>query len=110
MTKLINKTCVPCEGGVEPLDAGQVREFAAQIPAWTVTQDNKKITRTWLLSDFVAAMKFINSVAGIAEQEGHHPDIHVSYNRVTIELYTHSIGGLSENDFIIAAKIDEIII
>ena len=105
---LKDKKCIPCEGGVEPLGAEHVREFAAQIPAWTVTEDNKKITRTWLLPDFVAAMRFINTVADIAETEGHHPDVSVSYNRVIIELYTHSIGGLSENDFIVASKIDEI--
>jgi 4a-hydroxytetrahydrobiopterin dehydratase len=105
---LKDKKCIPCEGGVEPLDASAVREFAAQIPAWTVTDDNKKISRTWLFADFIAAMKFINSVADIAETEGHHPDISVSYNRVIIELYTHSIGGLSENDFIVASKIDEV--
>jgi 4a-hydroxytetrahydrobiopterin dehydratase len=105
---LKDKKCIPCEGGVEPLDASAVQEFAAQIPAWTVTDDNKKISRTWLFPDFLAAMKFINTVADIAETEGHHPDVSVSYNRVIIELYTHSIGGLSENDFIVASKIDEI--
>jgi 4a-hydroxytetrahydrobiopterin dehydratase len=105
---LQNKKCVPCEGGVEPLDIIKTQELSQEVPEWKIIEDNKKITRTWLLSDFVTAMKFINSVADIAETEGHHPDIHVSYNRVTIELYTHSIGGLSENDFIVAAKIDEI--
>ena len=105
---LKDKKCIPCEGGVEPLRAEQVQEFVQQIPAWTVTDDNKKISRTWLFPDFITAMKFINTVADIAETEGHHPDISVSYNRVTIELYTHSIGGLSENDFIVASKIDEV--
>lgn len=103
-----DKKCVPCEGEISPLNVDQVQEFVQQIPTWTVSDDNKKITHTWLLPDFVTAMKFINSVADIAETEGHHPDISVSYNRVTIELYTHSIGGLSENDFIVAAKIDNI--
>ncbi len=78
-------------------------------PAWEISEDGKKISRKFKFKDFKEAMQFINKVADIAETEGHHPDLHIFYNKVVIELWTHTVGGLSENDFIMASKIDLII-
>ena len=106
--KLTEKHCVPCEGGTPPLTPEQVAEYQKELPeAWDVL-DNMKITKKFLFEDFKEAMAFVNKVAEIAEAEGHHPDMHVSYNKVLVELWTHAIHGLSDNDFILAAKIDGI--
>ena len=78
-----------------------------KIDGWTT--DNKKISKTFKFADFKEAMKFVNKVADLAENEGHHPDINISYNKVEIILWTHAIGGLSTNDFIVAAKIDQLL-
>src|SRR5581483_12029833 len=102
---LSQKHCVPCEGDTLPLPPNAAAEYSENIPEWQII-DNKKITREFKFADFKAAMAFINKVADIAESEGHHPDIYIFYNRVKLELSTHAIGGLSENDFILAAKID----
>ncbi len=105
--KLSDKKCIPCEGGATAMVHDDIMIYMNDVPGW-VLEDDQKITRTWMFSDFVHAMKFINMVADIAEKDGHHPDIFVSYNRVVIDLWTHSIRGLSENDFIVAAKINAI--
>lgn len=107
-TTLNKKHCVPCEGGMPPLDHEYVQKYAAQVPEWNVSDDEKKITREFAFKDFVEAMKFVNAVAAVAEAEAHHPDIYIFYNKVRFELSTHAMNGLSENDFILAAKIDEI--
>lgn len=86
----------------------QAISLLSEIPKWNLDSKAKKISRTWLFKDFVTAMNFIKKIATIAEREGHHPDISVSYNKVIIDLWTHSIKGLSENDFIVAAKINHI--
>ena len=104
---LTQKKCIPCEAGTLPLNEEKVNELLKEIPAWTL-KDNH-LYKKFKFRNFVEAMKFINSVADIAEQEGHHPDFCVHYNKVEIELWTHAINGLSENDFIIAAKIDKLI-
>lgn len=80
-----------------------------QVPGWTLATDGKQITRTLLFKDFAQALQFANKVGDIAEAEGHHPDLHVSWGRVMVELWTHAVGGLSENDFILASKINNII-
>jgi len=103
---LLKKKCVPCEGGAEPLSALQTKDYLDEVHGWTVTPDNKKITKDFKFSDFIGAINFVERVADVAEMEDHHPDIHVFYNKVQIELSTHAIDGLSENDFIVAAKID----
>lgn len=103
-----NKNCVPCEGGVPPLSSDDAREYLTSLSGWELDSESKKISKKFSFKDFVQAMVFVNMVAVIAEAEGHHPDIAVSYNKVTCELTTHAIGGLSENDFIVAAKIDAI--
>ncbi len=105
---LTQKKCVACEGGTPPLTADQVATYLAELKTpWEVI-DNKKIRHLYTFIDFKEAMAFVNKVADVAEAEQHHPDITVSWNKVTIELTTHSIGGLSENDFIVASKIETI--
>mgnify|MGYP001578602395 CR=1 FL=1 len=106
---LINKKCVPCEGGAPPLTKEQVREYLVEVPEWRVAGDYKKIRREFTFKNFVEAMRFVNRVAELAESEGHHPDLHVAYSRVRIELWTHAVHGLSENDFILAAKINKLL-
>jgi 4a-hydroxytetrahydrobiopterin dehydratase len=105
---LAEKHCVPCEVGTQPFDLETVQGLLPMVPAWKPDDEVKKIVRSFRFKDFVQSMRFINKVADVAEEEGHHPDIFVSYNYVKICLTTHNIGGLSENDFIMAAKIDEI--
>ena len=105
---LASKKCVACEAGTPPLDETQVTKYKLQIDtSWNVTE--KLLSRDFKFKDFKEALDFINKVGAIAEEEGHHPDIHLtSYNKVKIELFTHAISGLSENDFILAAKIDQL--
>lgn len=105
---LSNKKCVPCEGGIEPLTREEVQEYKKSIrDEWKFT-DNNKISREYLFVNYRHTMDFVNSVANLAEKEGHHPVMHVYYSRVVIELWTHAINGLSENDFIMASKIDKL--
>lgn len=108
MIHLSDKKCVACEGGVPPLNEKEIQEYLGQIKAGWKVLDDKKITKDFKLKDFNEAMEFVNKVASIAEEEGHHPDMHIFYNKIKIELWTHAINGLSENDFILAAKIDKI--
>lgn len=105
MDDLTKKHCIPCEAGTPPLGAAAIAMHAKNVPDWQVA-DMKKISREFKFKDFQQSMAFINRVAEIAESEGHHPDISIFYNLVRLELSTHAIGGLSENDFILAAKID----
>jgi len=105
---LTKKHCIPCEGGMPPLDPERVPNYLKHVPSWT-SPDSKKIIKEFKFKDFKEAMTFVNKVAGLAESEGHHPDIYIFYNVVRLELSTHAIGGLSENDFILAAKINKLI-
>jgi 4a-hydroxytetrahydrobiopterin dehydratase len=106
--QLASKHCIPCDIGTTPFDVEMIRSFQPMVPKWKPDKDAKKITRSFRLKDFVEAMRFVNKIAEVAETEGHHPDLFVSYNYVKITLATHNINGLSENDFIMAAKIDEV--
>jgi 4a-hydroxytetrahydrobiopterin dehydratase len=107
--ELIEKKCVPCEGGIPALDATEVEALLGSVPDWRLTGEGKRIRREWRAKNFVAAIDFFKKVADLAEAEGHHPDLHLEgYRNVAIEIWTHAIGGLSENDFILAAKIDRI--
>jgi 4a-hydroxytetrahydrobiopterin dehydratase len=107
IAELKKKKCVPCEGGVPTVPRDQAEQLVADLSGWTISDDGIRIRREWTAKNFVAAIEFFNRVAELAEQEGHHPDLHlVGYRKVAIELWTHAIGGLSENDFILAAKID----
>lgn len=102
------KSCGPCEGGVPPLEGQEVQEYLGQLKTqWTV-EGNKQIVRTFKFKNFKKTMDFVNKVADIAETEQHHPDIYITYGRADITLTTHAIGGLSENDFIVAAKIEQL--
>lgn len=106
---LTQKKCVPCEGGVPPIRGNTLKEYLAQVPAgWEAVEDEKKIRKEFKFRDFKEAIDFVVKLARLAEEEGHHPDIFIFYSRVIIELWTHIIGGLSENDFILAAKIDKL--
>ncbi len=106
MSNLASKKCVPCEGGAKPLSADEAKKLATEVPMWKLSQDAKSIGRDYSFGGFMDAMEFVSMVADIAEGEDHHPDIHIFYNRVRLELSTHALKGLSENDFIVAAKID----
>lgn len=102
--QLLNKKCVPCETGEGKLEIEKVKEYLKAIPDWLLIGDT--IVKEFKFKDFVRAMKFVNSVADLAEAEGHHPDIAVSWNKVKLTLYTHAASGLTENDFILAVKIN----
>lgn len=105
--QLTTRRCVPCEGGVEPCPIDHSQQQLQALDGWQLDEAGQAIWRQWGLKNFVQAMKLVNAVAELAELEQHHPDLHVTgYRQVRIELTTHAIGGLSENDFILAAKID----
>jgi 4a-hydroxytetrahydrobiopterin dehydratase len=107
--QLTKKKCVPCEGGVPKYSLEQSQAQLERLSGWRLTHDGERIRKDWVVKHFLAGMEFFNSVAELAEDEGHHPDLHLEgYRNVWIEIYTHAIGGLSENDFILAAKIDEL--
>lgn len=108
MNELTEKHCVPCEGGALPLMREESAKLHEQTPDWTIAPDGLSISRTFSFTNFVGAMDFAAKITPIAEAEGHHPDLSISWGKVTVTLMTHAIGGLSENDFILAAKIDEI--
>ena len=105
---MTNKHCVPCEGGIAPLTGEMLNRYFDELPTGWQLIEGKKMRHVFTFKDFKEAMTFVNKVADVAEAEQHHPDISVSWNKVTIELWTHSIGGLSENDFIVAARIEAI--
>jgi 4a-hydroxytetrahydrobiopterin dehydratase len=105
--ELLRKSCRPCEGGVPPLGRDQAVALLAGVPDWHLSEDGTRIRRRWVARDFASGIAFLQKVAELAEQEGHHPDLHLEgYRNVAVDLWTHAIGGLSENDFILAAKID----
>ncbi len=107
LQSLAAKRCVPCEGGVPRYTRPEAEEQLAQLSGWVLNEPGRRIRKHWKARDFMAAIEFFRRVADLAESEGHHPDLHlVSYRNISVELYTHAIGGLSENDFILAAKID----
>lgn len=104
--ELIEQKCEPCAADGTPLSAREAEELFREVPKWSLKE--KSIERELRFKDFRQAMDFVNKVAAIAEEEGHHPDIFISYDRVRLFLSTHKIGGLSRNDFILAAKIDRL--
>jgi 4a-hydroxytetrahydrobiopterin dehydratase len=109
MSKLAKKRCVPCEGDAEPLYPEQAEELLKQLSdEWMLIDQCRMLARTFTFKDFKQALAFANKIGEIAEEEQHHPDLTVGYGNLGVELTTHAIGGLSENDFIVAAKIDEI--
>ena len=101
------KQCRPCEGGVDPLTPDEARTYLGILDHWTLAVDAKDISKQFVMRDFLAAIEFINAIAPVAEAEDHHPDLHLTgYRKLAIHLSTHAIKGLSQNDFIVAAKID----
>jgi len=107
---LASRKCKPCEGGAEPLPPSAARQLLADVQGWELTGDGKSIRKPIKCKDFLDAVALMQKIAPIAEAEDHHPDLHLTgYRTLTIELSTHAIGGLSENDFILAAKIDQVI-
>jgi len=107
--ELARKKRVPCEGGVPLLTRAQAKELLRALPGWTLASNGKSIRKEWLMKDFVAAVRLIDRIKDVAEADGHHPDLHLTgYRRLAVELFTHAIGGLSENDFILAAKIEKL--
>jgi 4a-hydroxytetrahydrobiopterin dehydratase len=108
-SELAGKHCAPCEGGIPPLSSEEVREHLQALPEWKPTPDGRGIRREWRVKNFAAALDFFERIGEVAEAEGHHPDLHlVGYRNVAVELSTHAINGLSENDFILAARIDRL--
>lgn len=105
---LTAKTCTPCQGGIDPLSKAEAERMMAQIPGWQLADAGNRLTRTWKFKDFAQALAYVNRVGELAEQEGHHPDFKFGWGYVTVELWTHKIGGLHENDFILAAKVSNI--
>jgi len=107
--ELTSKKCQPCHGGVPPVPKHEAEQLIAKLPGWQIGDDGIRIRREWIVKNFTAAIDFFNRVAQLAEEQGHHPDLHlVGYRNVAIELWTHAIGGLSESDFIMAAKINQL--
>ncbi len=106
---LIAQRCTPCEGGTKPFSLAEAERYMSAVAGWKLVDgEPAKITRSLKFKDFAEAMTFVNQIAQLAEAEGHHPDICISWNRVKLELVTHAIGGLSLNDFIMAAKINQL--
>ncbi len=108
MSHLAKKKCIPCEGDVKALSKKEAEELLKELNEWSLIDDARMLAKSFHLKDFVASINFVNKIAEIAEEEGHHPDLTISYSDVGVELSTHAINGLSENDFIMAAKIDQI--
>ncbi|HET7588109.1 MAG TPA: 4a-hydroxytetrahydrobiopterin dehydratase [Gammaproteobacteria bacterium] len=110
MTQLAEKHCVPCEGGVQPLTRDEAEGYLKRIaPEWSLSDDVKTISRDFEFKGFNKTMGFVNAIAWIANAEGHHPDLEVGYGHCNVNFTTHAVGGLSENDFICAAKVDKLL-
>jgi 4a-hydroxytetrahydrobiopterin dehydratase len=110
--KLTEKRCVPCEGGVPPLDQTETRRLLGEVGGWALEgapNAPARIAKRYEFDDFLSAMAFVDKLAALAEDEGHHPDFCVHYSRVDVSLWTHAARGLTENDFILAAKLDGIV-
>jgi 4a-hydroxytetrahydrobiopterin dehydratase len=104
--KLTEKRCIPCEAGTPPLESKEIEKLLKQLPKGWRCVGNKRIVKEFKFKGFPETIAFVNRAALIAQDEGHHPEFHIHYNKVEVELWTHAINGLSENDFILAAKID----
>jgi 4a-hydroxytetrahydrobiopterin dehydratase len=105
--ELAEKRCVPCRGGVPPLKPEEIANLQRQVAGWQVV-DNHHLSKSYAFPDFVTALAFVNRAGAVAEQEGHHPDLYLSWGKVEIRIWTHKINGLTESDFILAAKIDRV--
>jgi 4a-hydroxytetrahydrobiopterin dehydratase len=111
MSDLKDKKCVPCEGGVIPFDISEIHKYQKKVDGWNISKDSKQnffLSKRFNFNNFLESQKFINKVGEISEDEGHHPDISFGWGYAEIKITTHAIEGLSENDFILAAKIDQL--
>ncbi len=106
MAGLAEKTCIPCRGGVPPLTMEQIEPLLNQVESWNVV-NHHHIEKEFTFPDFQSALNFVNKVGATAEEQGHHPDIYLAWGKVEIKIWTHKIDGLTESDFILAAKIDK---
>lgn len=104
---LSNKECVPCRGGVPPLKGAELESYAKALPDWRIV-DEHHVEKLFTFPDYKAAVAFTNKVAELAENQGHHPDLTLSWGKVLVQIWTHKIDGLTESDFVLAAKIDQI--
>lgn len=102
---LASRSCVPCQGGVPPLTAEEIKPLLAAVPGWTVV-DGHHLERLFTFSDFAQALAFVNRVGEVAESEGHHPDLLLAWGKVHVRIWTHKVDGLTESDFVLAAKIN----
>ena len=109
MTDLKQLSCKPCEGGTPPLDRNAATALLAQVPGWALSGTAGEISRTFRFKNYYETMAFVNALAWVAHREDHHPDIEVGYNRCHVRFSTHSVKGLSQNDFICAAKLNALI-
>ena len=107
MSELANKTCVPCKGGVPPLKGQDLAALEKQVTGWQVVEEHH-IVKRFQFPDFRTALQFVNRVGEVAEEQRHHPDIFLAWGRVEVTIWTHAIKGLTESDFILAAKIDQL--
>ena len=107
MAKLADKTCTPCKGDVPPLAGTALQDLHHQVPAWTVVEEHH-LHREFGFKNFREALDFVNRVGELAEEQGHHPDINFGWGRAEVEIFTHKIDGLTESDFIFAAKVDRL--
>lgn len=107
---LEEKKCLACETGTKPLSNDEIKKLLSQINQWEISGEGKKIQKIFNFKNYYQTMAFVNAIAWIANKENHHPDLHVSFNRCVVEYTTHAINGLSENDFICAAKVDNLLI
>ena len=111
MSDLLDKKCVPCEGGIDPFDISEIHKYQKKVDGWDIIKNNDNIfflEKNFTFKNFLESQKFVNKVGQVSENEGHHPEILFGWGYVKINITTHAIKGLSENDFILAAKIDEI--
>jgi len=104
---LTEKQCTPCQGGIDPMTREQAQAYLAEVPGWTLSDDASRITRRFKTGDFAAAQTVANQAGEVAEDQDHHPEITFGYGYCEVEIFTHAIGGLHENDFIFAAKVNE---
>ena len=107
MSELAKRTCVPCKGDVPPLRGKELANLAGQVRGWKVFEEHH-LVKSFDFPDFVSALEFVKAIAAVAEEQGHHPDILLRWGSVTVTIWTHKIDGLTESDFILAAKIDEL--
>jgi len=110
-TELARKTCTPCKGGVPPLSDSEIEKLLEELDGWSVLEKNEShhLVKELTFPDFIQALAAVNRIGSLAEEQGHHPDLHLAWGRVRVEIWTHKINGLTESDFILAAKIDEVV-